>query len=97
MAMGSHIRDWLHVEDHARALAQVVLHGRPGETYCIGGQAERTNLDVVKTLCALMDEARPEGAPHDRLITYVTDRPGHDRRYAIAPDKIAAELGFTPA
>ena len=91
---GLNIRDWLFVEDHARAIRAVLERGRVGETYCVGGRAERTNLDVVNTLCALLDELHPEGAPHARLITFVKDRPGHDRRYAIDCSKLETELGW---
>jgi dTDP-glucose 4,6-dehydratase len=93
---GENVRDWLHVEDHARALDRVVSAGRPGETYLIGGRAERTNLEVVRTICALLDARRPRvgGGRHEDLIDYVTDRPGHDRRYAIDPSKAEAELGW---
>ena len=94
---GENIRDWLFVDDHAHALIDAVERGVAGETYLIGGRAERTNLDVVKTLCALMDEAHPKGAPHSDLISFVTDRPGHDRRYAINPDHTESSLGWTPA
>ena len=93
---GDNVRDWLYVEDHARALRLVLERGRLGETYCIGGNSERTNLAVVRALCALLDELHPEGAPHERLITFVTDRPGHDQRYAIDAGKIMAELGWRP-
>ena len=91
---GLNIRDWLFVEDHARAIRAVLENGRVGETYCVGGRAERTNLQVVNTLCDLLDELHPQGAPHARLITYVKDRPGHDRRYAIDCSKLETELGW---
>ena len=91
---GSNIRDWLYVEDHARALALVLQSGRPGETYNIGGRNERRNLDVVTTVCALMDRLNPAGRPHEQLITYVADRPGHDQRYAIDASKLETELGW---
>ena len=95
---GSNVRDWLYVEDHARALLAVVDGGRIGETYCIGGRSERTNLDVVKAVCALLDELAPSTAIGCRedLITFVTDRPGHDLRYAIDPARIGSELGWQP-
>lgn len=91
---GSNIRDWLFVDDHARALRLVLEKGRVGEVYCIGGRAERRNIDVVKNICATLDELRPAGAPHERLIQYVTDRPGHDQRYAIDSSKLETELGW---
>ena len=95
---GGNVRDWLYVEDHARALLAVVSAGRVGETYCIGGRSERTNLDVVKAICALLDELTPSKAIGSReaLITFVTDRPGHDLRYAIDPARICTELGWQP-
>ena len=91
---GLNVRDWLFVEDHARAIRAVLERGRVGETYCVGGRAEKTNLDVVHTLCDLLDELHPSSGPHRRLITYVKDRPGHDRRYAIDCAKLETELGW---
>jgi dTDP-glucose 4,6-dehydratase len=93
---GANVRDWLHVEDHARGLVDAALLGRPGETYLFGGQAERTNLEVVETLCALLDEVRPDAAPHRDRITFVADRPGHDLRYAIDPASAMEGLGWAP-
>ncbi|MEM8570058.1 MAG: dTDP-glucose 4,6-dehydratase [Pseudomonadota bacterium] len=94
---GENVRDWLFVEDHADALLMVAQKGRLGESYNIGGNAEAQNIDIVRKICALMDELNPDGAPHDRLITFVTDRPGHDFRYAIDATKIRDELGWQPS
>lgn len=95
---GQQIRDWLYVDDHAKALRLVLDSGKEGETYNIGGHNEKTNLVVVKTICKLLDELVPESPhrPHEQLITYVADRPGHDVRYAIDADKIDNDLGWQP-
>lgn len=94
---GENVRDWLYVEDHADALLTVLERGQTGRSYNIGGENEATNLDIVRTLCALLDEMHPDTAPHDRLITFVTDRPGHDLRYAIDPARVRGELGWRPS
>ncbi len=95
---GGNIRDWLYVEDHCRAIWRVLEAGIPGEVYNVGGNSERTNLEVVDRLCAILDELLPDSPhrPHARLKTFVTDRPGHDRRYAIDASKIKRELGWEP-
>lgn len=96
---GRQVRDWLYVEDHARALWTALKRGKPGETYAIGGHNERRNLDTVETICTLLDELAPSSPfrPHRQLMTFVTDRPGHDVRYAIDASKIATELSWRPA
>jgi dTDP-glucose 4,6-dehydratase len=99
---GQNVRDWLYVEDHVEALLLAASRGRLGESYCVGGAgdhgspSERSNTEVVQAICGLLDGLRPDGAPHSRLITPVTDRPGHDRRYAIDASKITRELGWRP-
>lgn len=93
---GRNVRDWLHVEDHVSALMAVLDQGVPGRTYTIGGGAERANIDVVNAICAELDAARPQDAPHDRLISFVTDRPGHDLRYAIDASLMRDTIGWTP-
>jgi dTDP-glucose 4,6-dehydratase len=95
---GANVRDWLYVEDHCRALERVLERGCPGEVYNIGGNSEKTNLEVVETLCRLLDEALPDSPqrPHRQLIRFVEDRPGHDLRYAIDASKIRRELGWAP-
>ncbi|AQZ49631.1 dTDP-glucose 4,6-dehydratase [Martelella mediterranea] len=95
---GENIRDWLYVEDHADALLTVITKGKVGRSYNVGGENERTNLELVRTICAILDEKRPrENGSYADLITFVTDRPGHDLRYAIDPARIGAELGWRPS
>ena len=94
---GLNVRDWLYVEDHADALLCVLENGAVGRSYNIGGENESTNIDLVRMICTLLDEMAPQGAPHARLITHVTDRPGHDARYAIDPTRIREELGWRPS
>ena len=94
---GGNVRDWLYVEDHADALLTVLEKGELGRSYNIGGENEARNIDLVRTICAHMDDLHPAGAPHADLITFVTDRPGHDRRYAIDPTRIRDELGWRPS
>jgi dTDP-glucose 4,6-dehydratase len=94
---GDNIRDWLYVEDHAVALLTVVQKGQLGRSYNIGGENEATNLGLVQTICAILDEKRPGNRPYAEQITFVTDRPGHDQRYAIDPSRISRELGWRPS
>ncbi|NOT39668.1 MAG: dTDP-glucose 4,6-dehydratase [Alphaproteobacteria bacterium] len=95
---GENVRDWIYVDDHVEGLIAVATKGKPGETYLLGGRAERKNIDVVRALCRILDRLAPDaqGRPHERLITFVTDRPGHDHRYAIDCSKIERELGWRP-
>jgi dTDP-glucose 4,6-dehydratase len=94
---GLHVRDWLHVDDHVRGLRVAFERGTPGETYVFGGGAERTNIDLVRTICAALDDLAPrhDGRPHAEAIAFVEDRPGHDRRYAVDPSKARADLGWS--
>jgi len=94
---GENVRDWLYVEDHVEALLAVVERGAVGRSYNVGGNNERRNIDLVRTICAILDELRPGDDPYDKLITFVTDRPGHDMRYAIDASRIEAELGWKPS
>jgi dTDP-glucose 4,6-dehydratase len=94
---GLNVRDWLHVEDHADALVRMAEAGVPGQSYAVGGSSEKTNIEIVRLICGLLNARRPAEKPHADLITYVTDRPGHDRRYAIDAGKIKRELGWTPS
>jgi dTDP-glucose 4,6-dehydratase len=93
---GRNERDWLYVEDHVKALALAAERGSVGATYLVGARAPRQNIALVEELCAILDRLRPAGAPHRRLITFVSDRPGHDRRYAVDPSRIEIELGWRP-
>ena len=95
---GSNVRDWVYVADHCTGVRAVLERGQPGETYNIGGRSEQRNIDVVRAICALLDELHPESPvkPHEKLVTFVNDRPGHDQRYAIDCTKIETELGWRP-
>jgi dTDP-glucose 4,6-dehydratase len=93
---GRQVRDWLHVDDHAEALLLVLGKGRLGETYCIGGEPDRRNLEIIQILCAQLDKYAPANTAHADKIAFVTDRPGHDFRYAIDAAKLKAELGWAP-
>ncbi len=93
---GNQIRDWLYVEDHARALVLVATKGEVGQTYNIGGHNEKRNIEVVKTICSILDQVKPKQTKYEEQICYVEDRPGHDMRYAIDAEKIRNELGWTP-
>ncbi|MBF0369553.1 MAG: dTDP-glucose 4,6-dehydratase [Magnetococcales bacterium] len=95
---GGQVRDWLHVDDHARALLTILQRGRVGESWLVGGFGEKTNLEVVTRVCRILDQLRPDSPhrPHEDLISFVADRPGHDRRYAVASDKLQNELGWQP-
>jgi len=95
---GMQIRDWLYVDDHCEAIWQVATRGQVGETYCVGGDNQPPNIEIVRTICQIMDELQPRSvwAPHEKLISYVADRPGHDRRYDIDIAKIKNELGWQP-
>ena len=94
---GANVRDWLYVEDHADALLRVLTDGKTGRSYNIGGENERSNIDLVRTICALLDARCPKDAPYAEQITFVTDRPGHDARYAIDPTRMREELGWRPS
>jgi len=95
---GKNVRDWLYVEDHCHAVSVVLERGRPGETYNIGGWNEKPNIEIVETVCSILDQACPQDpvVPHRNLITFVKDRPGHDRRYAMDARKIERDLGWKP-
>jgi len=94
---GSNVRDWLYVEDHADALLRVLDAGKTGRSYNIGGENERSNIDLVRHICALLDTKRPKDTPYADQITFVTDRPGHDARYAIDPTRMRNELNWRPS
>ena len=94
---GENVRDWLYVEDHADALLTVLEKGRLGQSYNIGGENEARNIDIVRKICAILDDLRPHSTPYEELITFVFDRPGHDQRYAIDPSRMRSELGWRPS
>jgi len=93
---GSNVRDWMFVDDHASALFSVVTKGRAGERYCIGAECQKSNIDIVKQLCKILDEVAPKAVRHESLISFVTDRPGHDRKYAIDPTKLKSQIEWSP-
>lgn len=95
---GQNVRDWIYVDDHADAMIEILTRGRPGESYNIGSRAEHTNLEIITSICRILDDLRPQSThrPHESLISFVTDRPGHDFRYSIDPHKVEAEIGWTP-
>ena len=94
---GENVRDWLYVEDHADALLTVLEKGGLGQSYNIGGENEARNIDIVRKICAILDDLRPQSTPYEELITFVSDRPGHDLRYAIDPSRMRTELGWRPS
>ncbi|MEM9639806.1 MAG: GDP-mannose 4,6-dehydratase, partial [Pseudomonadota bacterium] len=94
---GENVRDWLYVEDHADALLCVLEKGTLGRSYNIGGENEARNIDIVRTICTILEEKRPKNSPYEDQITFVTDRPGHDLRYAIDPSRMRDELGWRPS
>ena len=93
---GKNIRDWIHVEDHINGILEVATKGTIGNTYCIGGNCEKSNLDLIKIICNILDEKFPNKKPHSELIEFVKDRPGHDLRYAINTNLVNKELGWSP-
>jgi dTDP-glucose 4,6-dehydratase len=93
---GLNVRDWLHVEDHVRALVAIARNGEPGRRYNVGARSERKNIDVVRAICRQLDTLSPAAAPHERLIAFVEDRAGHDLRYAIDPARLEREIGWRP-
>ncbi len=93
---GMNIRDWIYVDDHVNALCQIIQKASPGKKYCLGGNSERTNINVVKNICSILDEIKPSNRPYSELIKFVKDRPGHDNRYAVDSSKIKQEIGWSP-